>query len=108
MLKDDRCIFTISRIMLDKVVFIKSKNAAFSEINLFKRFPGKMVSYNEDSELLLGEIVNVVADDSVLDENDKVDVKKLNPICYDTSNHGYFAIGERIGSAFSDGKEISK
>lgn len=66
----------------------------------------KMVSYNEDSELLLGEIVNVAADSSVLDANDKVDVKKLNPICYDTSNHGYFSIGERIGNAFSDGKEI--
>lgn len=48
----------------------------------------------------------LTADESILDENGKVDVKKLNPICYDTANHGYYSIGDRIGNAFSDGKSI--
>jgi len=66
----------------------------------------KMTSYAEEPELLLGEVVNVSADDSILDDNGKIDVKKLNPICYDTANHGYYSIGEKIGNAFSDGKTI--
>lgn len=48
----------------------------------------------------------LTADESILDENGKVDVKKLNPICYDNANHGYYSIGDRIGNAFSDGKSI--
>ncbi len=66
----------------------------------------QFVSYAEEPELLLGEIVNVTADESILDVNGKVDVKKLNPICYDTANHGYYSIGDRVGNAFSDGKAI--
>ena len=66
----------------------------------------KMVSYDDDSELLLGEIVNVTADDSVLDANGKLDVEKLAPVCYDSAGHGYYVMEHRIGNAFSDGKEI--
>lgn len=66
----------------------------------------KMVSYAEEPELLLGEVVGVSADDSILNEDGKIDVKKLNPICYDTAGHGYYSIGERIGNAFSDGKSL--
>lgn len=66
----------------------------------------KMVSYAEEPELLLGEVVNVTADESILDAEEKIDIKKLNPICYDTAGHGYYAIGEKVGNAFSDGKNI--
>lgn len=66
----------------------------------------KMASYAEEPELLLGEVVNVTVDESILDSNGKIDVKKLNPICYDSANHGYYSIGEKIGNAFSDGKNI--
>ena len=66
----------------------------------------KMVSYDDDSELLLGEIVNVTADDSVLDANGKLDVEKLAHVCYDSAGHGYYVMEHRIGNAFSDGKEI--
>lgn len=66
----------------------------------------KMISYDEESELLLADIVNVAADESILNANGKIDVKKLNPICYDASNLDYYDIGEKIGNAFSDGKTI--
>lgn len=66
----------------------------------------KMISYDEEPELLLGEVVNVSADESILDAAGKIDVKKLNPICYDTAGHGYYGIGEKVGNAFSDGKQI--
>jgi len=65
----------------------------------------RMISYNEDAELLLGEVVGVSADDSILTDG-KVDAVKLAPICYDSAGHGYYAISERVGNAFADGKKI--
>ena len=65
----------------------------------------KLVKFNEDG-ICIGEIVNVSADESVLDENGKVDAKKLDPIIYDSVSHAYFSFGERVGQAFSDGKKI--
>ena len=55
---------------------------------------------------VVGEIVNVVADEKVLDEDGNVDVSKLDAIAFDPFGHGYYAMGERIGSAFSDGKKL--
>ena len=65
----------------------------------------KFVSYDDESELLLGEIVNVTADESVL-EGDKLSVEKLAPVCYDPAGHGYYVMERRVGNAFSDGKEL--
>ena len=64
----------------------------------------RMVSYDRQSENLIGEVVSVTVDDSILDENGKVDIVKLRPIAYDTANHGYYSLGKRVGKAFSDGK----
>ena len=63
----------------------------------------KLISYDPDSCRLVGEIVNVCADESVLGENGKVDVQKLQPITYDPMNHHYLALGEKVGQAFHDG-----
>ena len=53
--------------------------------------------------LKVGEIVNVSADESVLGENGKIDVQKLQPITYDPMNHHYLMLGEKVGQAFKDG-----
>ena len=65
----------------------------------------KLIKFNEDG-ICIGEIVNVSADESVLDENGKVDAKKLDPIIYDSVTHVYWSFGEKVGQAFSDGKKI--
>ena len=65
----------------------------------------KLIKFNEDG-ICIGEIVNVSADESVLDENGKVDAKKLDPIIYDGATHAYWSFGEKVGQAFSDGKKI--
>lgn len=62
-----------------------------------------LVSYDPESCRLVGKIVNVSADASVLGENGKVDVAKLQPITYDPMNHYYFVLGEKVGNAFKDG-----
>lgn len=67
----------------------------------------KLKSYDPESCRLVGEIVNVCADESVLTEG-KVDVAKLRPITYDGLTHGYYVLGEKVGQAFSDGNALNK
>ena len=59
-------------------------------------------SYDPDTCRLVGEIVNVGCDESVLTDG-KIDVDKLRPITYDSANHTYRVLGEVVGKAFSDG-----
>ncbi len=65
----------------------------------------KLIKFNEDG-ICIGEIVNVSADESVLDGDGKIDAKKLAPIIYDGVTHAYWSFGEKVGQAFSDGKKI--
>ena len=65
----------------------------------------RLVQCNEDG-VYVGAIFNVSADESILDENGKIDVKKLDPIIYDGVTHAYFRFGEKVGQAFSDGKKL--
>ncbi|MBQ3588096.1 MAG: flavin reductase family protein [Oscillospiraceae bacterium] len=59
-------------------------------------------------EGIVGEIVNVSVAQRVLDENGNIDVAKLQVITYDPANHGYYVLGEKVGNAFSDGKQLIK
>ncbi|MCQ2532692.1 MAG: flavin reductase family protein [Saccharofermentans sp.] len=58
-----------------------------------------------ENGILIGEIVNVNADESVLTDG-KIDPKKLKPIAYDPVNHDYLTLGEKVGKAFQDGKKL--
>ena len=62
-----------------------------------------LISYDPESCRLVGRIVNVSADESVLGENGKVDVSKLQPITFDPMNNHYLVLGEKVGQAFHDG-----
>ena len=64
-----------------------------------------LIKFNEDG-ICIGEIVNVSAKEEILNEKGQIDAKKLNPICYDSSTHVYWTLGEVAGHAFSDGKKI--
>ena len=66
----------------------------------------EVLSYDEETCRLVGEIVNVCVEESVLGENGKVDVAKLQPITYDPMNHHYLALGEIVGQAFHDGMAL--
>ncbi len=63
----------------------------------------ELLSYDVETCRLVGRIVNVCVDESVLGENGKVDVAKLVPITYDPMNHHYLVLGEQVGQAFHDG-----
>ena len=66
----------------------------------------EVISYDVETCRLVGRIVNVCADESVLGENGKVDVAKLQPITFDPVNHHYLALGEKVGQAFHDGMAL--
>ena len=55
--------------------------------------------------ILIGEIVNVSADESVVTDG-KIDLKKLRPIAFDPCNNAYVGLGEKVGSAFADGAKL--
>ena len=67
----------------------------------------KLIKFNEDG-ICIGEIVNVSADEAILNAEGKVDVKRLDPIIYDSANHFYWSFGNKVGVAFSDGKNLMK
>ena len=60
---------------------------------------------SDDSDYIVGNIINVSADESVLTDG-KIDVSKIKPICYDPVSHNYNVLGPVAGKAFSDGKAI--
>ena len=66
----------------------------------------KLISYDPETCRLVGEIVNVSADASVLGENGKVDPAKLKPITFDPMNNAYLVLGEKEGNAFKDGTAL--
>lgn len=62
----------------------------------------KLISYNPESCRMVGEIVNVCAEEAVLTDGN-IDPMKLRPITYDGMNHAYYVLGEKVGNAFRDG-----
>ena len=57
---------------------------------------------------LVGRIVNVSADERILDEKGKIDPAKLRPISFDPVHNAYLEVGGYVGSAFKDGIALKK
>jgi hypothetical protein len=66
----------------------------------------KLVRYDTETEICIGEVVNVSVDEAILDEKGKIDLTKFSPICYDCGGHGYYKLGEKVGKAFFDGLQL--
>lgn len=85
--------------------------SSFVDAPLFDELPMavecELISYDSESCRLVGRIVNVCADESVLNGAGKVDPAKLRPITYDPMNHDYLVLGEKVGNAFEDGVKFA-
>lgn len=55
---------------------------------------------------IVGKIANVVADETVLSENGKVDPAKLNALIFDQFQSGYYVTGDKVGQAWNAGKPL--
>ena len=83
------------------------EKSAFVDAPLIKELPlaleCTLISYDEETGILKGEIVNVSADECILDGDGKLDVTKLQPITFDPFNNKYVVLGETVGDAFKAG-----
>ncbi|MBR4985914.1 MAG: flavin reductase family protein [Proteobacteria bacterium] len=57
---------------------------------------------------VIGKIINVSADEKVLDENGKINPLKLNALIFDQFQHGYYLATEKAGQAWNAGKDLMK
>ena len=93
---------------LEKAGFHTAKSE-FVNAPIIEEFPltleCKLLKVTEDGNII-GEIVNVSADDSILAENGKVDPAKLDAIAFDPAQGTYLRLGEKVGNAFSDGNQL--
>lgn len=62
----------------------------------------RLIRYDEEECRMVGEIVNVCADESILTDG-VIDPMKLRPITFDGMNYAYYVLGEKVGNAFKDG-----
>ncbi len=68
----------------------------------------KVYSIDEENEIIVGEIVNVSAEEAILNETGNIAPEKLQPISFDPSNNAYITFEKKVGNAFSDGKKLIK
>ncbi|MBQ9495440.1 MAG: flavin reductase [Treponema sp.] len=57
---------------------------------------------------VVGEIVNVLADEAVIEDSGKVNPEKLGAFVFDQFQNGYYKLGEKIGIAWKSGAELMK
>jgi len=55
---------------------------------------------------MVARIVNVSADESILDEKGKIDPELLRPIVFDPVNNAYLVAFEKVGNAWKDGLDL--
>lgn len=58
--------------------------------------------------VIFGEIVETHIDSDKIDNNNKIDIEKVNPLVYCARVREYWELGEKIGKGFEAGKEIVK
>ncbi len=55
---------------------------------------------------IVAEIVNILVDEKYLAEDGNPDIEKMELIIYNPIHHNYIRLGNKVGQAFSDGKEL--
>ncbi|WP_407421885.1 flavin reductase family protein [Methanobrevibacter sp.] len=66
----------------------------------------KVKSYDEANWRLVGEIVNVSLDERILGDDGKVSFDKFHPLAFDWMNKIYLSIGDKVGNAYRDGRQL--
>lgn len=57
---------------------------------------------------IVGKIVNVKAEEKVLDDNGKINPEKVKALIFDQFQHGYYITGEKVAKAWNAGAELMK
>ncbi|MGC8744451.1 MAG: flavin reductase family protein [Verrucomicrobiia bacterium] len=56
----------------------------------------------------VGKILNVKADESVLENGGAIDIKKLKPLIFTPDTYAYYGIGDYLGQAFTLGESLKR
>ena len=67
----------------------------------------RLLSYDPETEHLIGEVVNLSIDERILTPDGRVDVAAFDPIVLDPINSLYLHLGSQAGRAFHDGKTLA-
>lgn len=57
---------------------------------------------------LTGEVKNILAEECILDDKNKILLDRLKPIIYDEEEFKYLGLGKKVADAFKTGAEIKK
>ena len=70
----------------------------------------ELIEFVETAEFttVLGRVVNLAVDESVIGENGKIDTGKIGMIFYESFSNSYYRLGEKVGKAWSEGKVFMK
>lgn len=67
----------------------------------------EVIKIEEGAEMqVVGKIVNIQADEAILNDDGQVDLKKLDPILFDCFSSQYFTVGEPVGKCYNIGKKL--
>lgn len=99
-----------NKVMNTGWTFVDSKNV---NAPIFIDFPMTMecrikekLKETETGYYMIAEIVNIICDEKYLGDNGKPDVEKMNLITFNPIALEYIRMGEKVGKAFSIGKEL--
>lgn len=65
----------------------------------------RLLKMTEDGNII-GQIVNVSADERIIGEDGKIDASLLQAISFDPVHNVYLKLGEKVGNAFQDGAKL--
>lgn len=71
----------------------------------------RLYSFTETGDggaTIVGEVVNMSADESILGANGRVDLEKLQPVVYDSSANIYRMVTDSVGRAWGSGRIIQQ
>lgn len=81
----------------------------FVDAPIIEEFPVtlecELIEMTEDYRVI-GKIINVSANEEVLNDKGEIDSTKLNIITYNPVDHTYIELGKTVGHAFKDGLKL--
>lgn len=92
-----------------KLTFVKSEHVdapVIQEFPLTMECKVKQVLEYGGEHRIIGEVVNTLVDESILDDEGKVDFDKFQPLVYDSTHRIYRVVGEVVGHAWESGKAL--
>ena len=91
------------------LTFTKSE---FVDAPVIEEFPLTMecevttIDGDEHGARIVGRVVNTRVDESVLDDEGRVDFGKMRPLVYDSTRRIYRVVGEEVGGAWDAGMKL--